>query len=80
MITQPQFTPESLKQLQSISEHSDETFRDFSKSLDTLFYESVLKSLHKDENLAVTSGDVFHFMQIKEILEILHITFNQTKQ
>ncbi len=79
MITK-QFTPEAISQLKTISEYSDETFREFSKSIDTIFYEMVLKTLHRAENLVISPEDVFAFMQIKEILEILHNTFNQTNE
>ena len=79
MITQ-QFTPDTISQLKEISEYSDEGFKSLSKSIDTIFYETVLKALYNEENLPINADDVFAFMRIKEILEILHNTFNQTNE
>ena len=82
MITQPQFTPDSLKELEQISQYTENTFRQFSKTVDSIFYEIVGESLFQNSSLEakLSSDDVFHLKQIKEILEILHITFNQNKQ
>lgn len=76
MKTTINFTADFINQLKDISENSDAFFQDCEKSIDILFYEMVNKSLHHQENLPVTSQDVFHIMQVKEILQILSQTFN----
>jgi|GEM_PF-3244770 len=65
------FTQEMVKEILDLAEINENGFLDFSKSLDKLFYEYVQFLLFKDETLLIKSEDVFNFMQMKRLFDIL---------
>ncbi|PRB03065.1 hypothetical protein CQ046_10950 [Chryseobacterium sp. MYb7] len=71
------FSPEAMQEIKDMAEFCDKGLIFYSDSIINLFYMYIAKSLlHKDE-ISLENSDIFSFMQVKRLLELLQNELNK---